>query len=164
MSGDPLLCYSLAANLIKNAVEACPEKTGIRMALCRKGPDTVLLSVHTQGEVPAAVRQRFFEKYATAGKKSGTGLGTYSARLMARTMGGDIRMTTGPGTGTRFEVTLPGASGPGPSFLPKPAQSPGRTPWQERRLPPLKSSMTGLPGPPDRGRAVWRARIPAVRR
>ena len=104
--GDELLCYCIAANLFKNALEACPKNTQI-MVEVNQGEGTAQFSVGNTGMVPEAVRDCFFEKYATAGKKGGTGLGTYSAQLMARTMGGDIAMTTGPDLGTRITVTLP---------------------------------------------------------
>jgi signal transduction histidine kinase len=66
----------------------------------------VQAAVINQGEVPAEIRERFFEKYATSGKSRGTGLGTYSARLIARAHGGDIAMQSQSGTVT-VTVTLP---------------------------------------------------------
>lgn len=45
--------------------------------------------------------------YSTSGKKGGTGLGTYSARLMAETQGGRVGMTTSERDGTMVEVVLP---------------------------------------------------------
>ena len=59
--------------------------------------------------VPAQVREIFFDKYATYGKIQGTGLGTYSARLIARTQGGDVAMDTSEDAGTTVTVTLPEA-------------------------------------------------------
>ncbi|RYF16201.1 MAG: hybrid sensor histidine kinase/response regulator, partial [Comamonadaceae bacterium] len=58
------------------------------------------------GEVPPELAGRFFEKYATAGKSGGTGLGTYSARLMARAQKGDLHLRTGPMKGTTVTLTL----------------------------------------------------------
>jgi signal transduction histidine kinase len=49
----------------------------------------------------------FFEKYTTLGKRGGTGLGTYSARLMARTMGGDVELDTSEPGATTVTVRLP---------------------------------------------------------
>ncbi len=51
-------------------------------------------------------RGRFFEKYATADKEDGSGLGTYSIRLMAEVQGGGAAMDTGDGH-TRLTITLP---------------------------------------------------------
>jgi signal transduction histidine kinase len=52
------------------------------------------------------MRGRFFEKYATADKEDGSGLGTYSIRLMAEVQGGGASMDTGDGH-TRLTITLP---------------------------------------------------------
>ncbi|RYF42968.1 MAG: response regulator [Comamonadaceae bacterium] len=102
---EELLCYSLVANLLKNAVEASPEGAVVTVT-AQAGPDTVLLHIHNRGVVPAAVRGSFFQKYATMGKASGTGLGTYSARLMARVQDGEVVMETSQAAGTTLTVTL----------------------------------------------------------
>ncbi len=104
--GEELLCYSLLANLIANAVEASPDGGPVTIDLDRDG-DTARVAIANQGAVPECVRERFFEKYATAGKTRGTGLGTYSARLIARAHGGDITMETDEASGTRVTVSLP---------------------------------------------------------
>jgi signal transduction histidine kinase len=57
--------------------------------------------------VPEEIRDRFFEKYTTAGKATGTGLGTYSARLIAETHGGSVHLETSEETGTTVSVHLP---------------------------------------------------------
>ena len=48
-----------------------------------------------------------FRKYTTSGKEHGTGLGTYSAAMIARTLGGDITFATSEEAGTSVFVTLP---------------------------------------------------------
>jgi PAS domain S-box-containing protein len=103
--GEELLLYSMLANLVKNAMEACGMGGVVTIDLDDGPPPTV--TIHNPGVVPAEVRGQFFEKYATHGKSQGTGLGTYSARLMARTMGGDITLETGEERGTLLRVTLP---------------------------------------------------------
>jgi signal transduction histidine kinase/DNA-binding response OmpR family regulator len=95
--GEELLCYSTVANLLKNAVEASPEAAQVRVALRRisdRDGESVGLDIHNDGEVPPEIRDRFFEKYATFGKQNGSGLGAYSARLMARVQRGALRMTS----------------------------------------------------------------------
>jgi CheY-like chemotaxis protein/two-component sensor histidine kinase len=107
--GEELLCYATIANLLKNALEASPEAGEVRVTLRRVADgdgECVALDVHNAGEVPAAVRERFFEKYATHGKPGGTGLGAYSARLMARVQRGSLRMTSTP-EGTTLSLRLP---------------------------------------------------------
>jgi signal transduction histidine kinase len=51
----------------------------------------------------------FFEKYSTSGKDTGTGLGTYSAKLMANIQGGDIGFESTEQTGTCLIISLPRA-------------------------------------------------------
>ncbi|MCW5651579.1 MAG: PAS domain-containing protein [Ramlibacter sp.] len=104
---EELLCYSLLANLVKNALEASPEGAEVRITLqAQDDGQAVLLRIHNHGAVPDAVRDNFFGKYATAGKASGTGLGTYSALLMARVQDGDVTMQTSEATGTTLCVRL----------------------------------------------------------
>ncbi|MEO7548007.1 MAG: response regulator, partial [Ramlibacter sp.] len=102
---EELLCYSLVANLLKNAVEASPEG-GVVTVVAQAGAGTVLLRIHNRGAVPPSVKSSFFKKYTTMGKASGTGLGTYSARLMARVQDGDVEMETSEATGTVLTVSL----------------------------------------------------------
>jgi len=90
--GERLLLYTMLANCLKNALEASPEGGVIRVGVCLG--DAVAVSLTNQGVVPPGIRERFFEKYATEGKTGGTGLGAYSARLIAETHGGSASMTT----------------------------------------------------------------------
>ena len=108
--GEKLLCYSMLANLVKNAVEASPRGGTIAITL-KQGNPRVEIGIHNQGAVPKEIRERFFEKYATAGKPGGTGLGTYSAKMIALTHRGSLTMTTGEREGTTLTITLPAAAG-----------------------------------------------------
>jgi signal transduction histidine kinase/DNA-binding NarL/FixJ family response regulator len=107
--GEEILCYSIIANLLKNALEASPDGDEVRVQLHRlsdENGDAVALDIHNAGEVPREVRDRFFEKYVTYGKRGGTGLGAYSARLMARVQRGALRMASGD-AGTTLSLRLP---------------------------------------------------------
>ena len=102
---EELLCYSMLANLLKNAVEASHEGGEVRVSL-RRDEERVEIHIHNQGAVPESIRPNFFQKYTTAGKASGTGLGAYSAWRMARVQDGDIAMRTDPHEGTTISVML----------------------------------------------------------
>lgn len=91
-------------NLIKNAIEASPENSTIEIVYQRKEMHT--LTIKNQGNVPESIRKRFFERYVTMGKQKGTGLGTYTARLIASAHEGSISMQTGSGS-TMIIITLP---------------------------------------------------------
>jgi len=103
--GESLLCYSMFTNAFKNAAEAAPPDGTIRVDVA-PAPGGVRVVIDNEGEVPPAMRDRFFDKYATAGKPGGLGLGTYSIRLMAEVQGGAAAMETGDGR-TRVTITLP---------------------------------------------------------
>lgn len=107
VKAEEMLCYSMLANLIKNAIEASPQGERIVIDLGSR-PGERVVSIQNQGVVPRAVRERFFQKYVTLGKQEGTGLGTYSSRLIAQTHGGSISMETSDQTGmTTLTVILP---------------------------------------------------------
>ncbi len=105
---DAMLCYSLFHNLLKNACEAAPAHTRVTVRLLDESPLRVLLI--NKGAVPATIRERFFDKFVTSGKAGGSGLGTYSARLLARAQHGDIRLEVDDDANTTtLEVSLPRA-------------------------------------------------------
>ena len=103
--GDQLLLYSMFSNIIKNAVEASPENQPLSISIHKA--DQAVIRIHNYGAVPAEIRDTFFEKYVTAGKEGGTGLGTYSARLIAETHSGDIQLESDEENGTAIILTLP---------------------------------------------------------
>ncbi|MFO7800822.1 MAG: hybrid sensor histidine kinase/response regulator [Desulfovermiculus sp.] len=105
--GDELLCYSIMSNLITNAVEASPEQGYIQVT-CKRNMDWVQVVVENQGRVPPEIQERFFDKYVSRGKKDGTGLGTYMARLFTEVQGGSIHLQSEQDT-TRIQVLLPAA-------------------------------------------------------
>jgi len=106
LCGEAFLIEDMLMNLVKNAVEASP-KEGRVTVTCQTEPGALCIIIHNAGAVPEAVRDRFFEKYATAGKVCGTGLGTYSAQLIAKAHGGRIELATSEAEGTRVTVVLP---------------------------------------------------------
>lgn len=107
--GEELLVYSMLSNLIKNAIESSPYGGVVTLHLSNGAGTT--LGVHNFGTVPEAIRERFFDKFTTSGKIGGSGLGTYSARLITTTMGGEISFTTDETEGTTVTVRLPGSAG-----------------------------------------------------
>lgn len=108
--GDGMLLYSMLSNIIGNAIDASPKKAQIRIQLATDAD--AIIRVHNQGAIPQDIRPSFFDKYVTAGKSSGTGLGTYSAKLIAEAHAGAISFESSEDEGTTIQVTLPqGAAG-----------------------------------------------------
>ncbi len=103
---DAMLCYSLFQNLMKNACEAAPTGTKVEVKLYDRAP--LCIEMNNRGAVPAAIRERFFEKFVTQGKSGGTGLGTYSARMLAQAQGGTVELKVSDDADTTtLTITLP---------------------------------------------------------
>ena len=106
LMADETLCYTMVSNLLNNALEASPAGGRATVRLEEDNND-VAVSLHNLGTVPKAIRDNFFDKYVTHGKTTGTGLGTYSAKLMAEAQGGAIEMKTSDKEGTTLTIRLP---------------------------------------------------------
>lgn len=109
--GEALLCYSLLNNLLKNACEAAPQGGRVRLALSDGQP--LAISLENQPAVPASFRPQFFDKHATFGKVGGSGLGTYSAKLLAEAQNGTLQLEVDEAADlTRLQLRLPRAARP----------------------------------------------------
>ncbi|MEF3697978.1 PAS domain S-box protein [Desulfolutivibrio sp.] len=103
---DPLLFHIIMTNLIKNAIEANVKLAPIFVDLS-VAKNCLILEIQNSDVIPAEIRNCFFEKYRTSGKMGGTGLGTYSAAMMTKAIGGEIRMQTSDDIGTIITIQLP---------------------------------------------------------
>ena len=103
--GEKRYIENLLNNIIMNAIESSPEKSVIRIEGLNTEDYTV--KIHNEGSIPEGIRESFFEKYVTSGKKGGTGIGTYSAKLIAKAHGGDLTFRTGSEEGTTLILQLP---------------------------------------------------------
>lgn len=114
IKGEETLCYSMLANLIKNAVEACPSQGAIKVSFYERPCARIM--INNPGMIPTAIRDRFMQKFVSQGKVGGTGLGGYSARMMAEVMGGTVGYTSDEVTGTTITIDFAGNSS---TVLPK---------------------------------------------
>jgi PAS domain S-box-containing protein len=153
---EELLCYSMLANLVKNAIEASPEGGTVTITLESAG-ESVRLHVHNAGAVPEAIRASFFDKYATAGKSAGLGLGTYSAHLLARVQEGDISLDTSEEEGTTISVRLGAAS----KDDPVPLGAAAREKAERERLPELPAMRVLVVDDDEFNRLVLRHYLPS---
>ncbi|MBB5189586.1 hypothetical protein HNQ50_000296 [Silvimonas terrae] len=107
VSGDPTLCYSVFNNLLNNACEAASENSQVSV-IVRAAETSVEITITNSGVVAPEIRDRFFEKYVTSGKPQGTGLGTYSARLLTEAQNGSISFEVSNACNTTtLRVALP---------------------------------------------------------
>ncbi|MBW2349718.1 MAG: response regulator [Deltaproteobacteria bacterium] len=104
--GDKTYLQSALDNLVKNAIEASPQNRSVKIKVKHDNAQ-VWASVHNWGMVPEQIRTCFFKKYATAGKKNGTGLGTYMAHLVVTSHGGSVSFKSSKDEGTTVKIELP---------------------------------------------------------
>ncbi len=107
LDGERAHLENLFMNLVKNAIEASPVESIVRIDVSKSPGENYRITIHNQGSIPPDIRPRFLKKYATSGKKGGLGLGVYSALLIARAHRGDIDYVTHDVSGTTLTVRLP---------------------------------------------------------
>ncbi len=98
------LLYMILSNLIKNAIEASSSTENVDINIIEK--ERFIISIHNKGIIPKDVRKSFFDKYTTSGKKEGNGLGTYSAKIMAKAIGANLYFKTDEKKGTTLYLSL----------------------------------------------------------
>lgn len=92
-------------NLLQNAVEASPE--GKIITVETSGDDVVRVDIHNEGVIPTEIQPYFFEKYITYGKRAGTGLGTYIAKLVVEMHQGSVAFRSSEEEGTHIYLSFP---------------------------------------------------------
>ncbi|MGZ4333483.1 MAG: ATP-binding protein [Gaiellaceae bacterium] len=108
--GDAERLRQVLGNLIDNAVKYSPTGEPVEVRLTATD-GSVLISVRDRGPGIATDDQRLiFEKFgrvASGASKPGTGLGLYIARSITEAHGGTLGVSSAPGRGATFVVTLP---------------------------------------------------------
>ncbi len=96
-------------NLANNAREAMAERTNSQFSIqCFKDGNEIVLSVADNGNgLPDRVIENIFQAFVTEGKKNGTGLGLYMAKIILEAHGGKITYETGKSIGTTFYLRFP---------------------------------------------------------
>ena len=108
--GDGARLRQVLANLIDNAVKYSPEGELVEVrATAVNGRVVVDVTDHGRGISPADQRLVFekFGRVSSTSAKPGSGLGLYIARAIAEAHGGKLELTSAPGMGATFTLTLP---------------------------------------------------------
>ncbi|RLB56126.1 MAG: hypothetical protein DRI90_18910 [Deltaproteobacteria bacterium] len=127
---DPALLTRILENLVNNALRVTPAAGQVTLAVAEAPPSllsdklpgvtdrAILISVEDTGMgVPAAHRDRIFDKFATlesslGGHRRSTGVGLAFCREAVHVQGGAIWVEGAPGGGARFCVLLPAVPAP----------------------------------------------------
>ena len=107
-SVDPVRIRQVLTNLLSNAARYTPPGSQIDVTLSQAG-DTVELAVRDHGPgIPPEEAERVFQRHARlSGDGSGSGLGLYVSRELARAHGGDLLLGQPGGGGAQFILRLP---------------------------------------------------------
>ena len=93
-------------NLLHNAIQASPKEKEVRV-LVRTEEDVLQLVVEDQGAgIAEEHMDRLFQAFFTT-KPQGTGLGLVITKQIVEQHGGEIRIESAPGNGTRVSLTFP---------------------------------------------------------
>ncbi|MCC6525283.1 MAG: HAMP domain-containing protein [Polyangiaceae bacterium] len=114
VSVDPHGITEVLVNLLMNAIDACGKGGTITVATRLADAATVELSASDDGPGIAPEHlDRVFEPFFTTKEVGrGTGLGLSVARRIVEAHGGEIEVTSTPGSGATFRVRLPIATPP----------------------------------------------------
>ena len=119
--GDATKLEQVVVNLLSNAIDALRGVTPPRQLTVdtwvRDGKVSVAVGDNGKGVAPE-IAQRLFRPFATTKGRRGTGLGLYISRQIAREAGGELSLTSPPGFGARFVLSLPIAAPSAPPSAP----------------------------------------------
>jgi signal transduction histidine kinase len=110
---DPAKLQQVLYNFLSNAIKFSPDAGRIDLAATRESDASVRISVVDQGPGIAPDKQSIiFEKFrqldaSVTRQHSGTGLGLSISKELTTLLGGTIGVTSTPGHGATFFVTLP---------------------------------------------------------
>lgn len=108
-TGEFRRALQVLVNLIGNAVRYSPQGGMIWIRLEREAARAHVIVADQGKGIAAEDQERIFAKFGRVdpSEPSGSGLGLYIARRLARAMGGDLTVDSAPGMGARFIFTLP---------------------------------------------------------
>lgn len=93
-------------NLLENALDASPQGAQVRL-IARRNRKLLWIEVEDMGKgIPEEHQRQIFHPFFTT-KPHGTGLGLAITRRIIQEHGGDIRVTSFSGQGTRFSLEIP---------------------------------------------------------
>jgi putative PEP-CTERM system histidine kinase len=101
---------AVLGHLVTNAQDATPASGSVRIeAALEDGGLVLAVEDDGSGMDEAFVRERLFKPFDSTKGSKGMGIGAYQARQFVESAGGEVRIRTAPGEGTRFELRFPAA-------------------------------------------------------
>ncbi|MHC4295215.1 MAG: sensor histidine kinase, partial [Planctomycetota bacterium] len=108
ITGDVSQLRQVFVNLVVNAIHAMPDG-GTLTITTRESDDHVVLSIEDNGigMSEQVLKEIFIPFFTTKDIHEGTGLGLPVVHGIVTAHGGNIRVDSAPGRGTRFDIELP---------------------------------------------------------
>lgn len=111
VTGDIRMIQRMLSNLLDNSIKYTPPGGRVQVAVYEKEQRHFLISIQDTGiGITGPEAPRIFERFYRGDQsrsQAGIGLGLSLARAIARAHGGDITVTSVPGEGSTFFVSLP---------------------------------------------------------
>jgi signal transduction histidine kinase len=98
------------SNLVANAIKYSPDDEPVDVTISTEGDDVIVAVTDRGPGIAPDAQERIFERFERleeTRKQTGTGLGLYITRRLARAMGGDVTVSSMPGAGSTFLLRLP---------------------------------------------------------
>lgn len=107
---DPARVETIINHLVQNGIEATDDGSPIKITSRQQGDEvSITVSDNGCGMSETFIANSLFKPFDST-KNGGFGVGAYEARTLAQSMGGQLRVDSRPGKGTRFTLILPLAS------------------------------------------------------
>jgi len=108
VSGNSSELKACIGNLLQNAQEATSDDGVVDLSLNRSGDSVELvISDNGSGMTQEFINTRLFKPFESTKGLAGMGIGVYQCRATIRRLGGQLRVQSTVGEGSRFAISLP---------------------------------------------------------
>jgi heavy metal sensor kinase len=118
---DRIQIERMISNLLSNAMKFTPPGGEVKVSLDNVSAGLELVVQDTGAGIPAAYLPHIFDRFyrvpgsEPSGPERGLGLGLSFVAWIAKAHGGEVRVESSPGTGSRFIITLPVSAASAPT-------------------------------------------------
>ena len=106
-NADAARIETILNHLLQNAIEATSDGSPVRISASRQGNEIAIrVSDNGCGMSESFVANQLFKPFEST-KEGGFGIGAYEARALAQSIGGNLRVDSRVGKGTRMTLLLP---------------------------------------------------------
>jgi signal transduction histidine kinase len=111
VTADAARVHQALENLLANAVQHAPSGTAVKVTVSVEdylGQSWATIFVSDEGPgIAPELLPRLFERFARSSSSAGLGIGLYLARQITEAHRGTLEVTSSPGAGTQFRLSIP---------------------------------------------------------